>query len=187
MFLFILGWKRVAIKPAGPRSSYRTYRWQQYFYDLWRSGRGNRAAYPGTSNHGLGRAVDVLTTVMAAAIRSIGGKFGWSWDEGQRAGEWWHFRYVGGFRRPNPGPSAKYPVLRKGSGGLGQRLHVKRAQRRLRGHLRTTKIKTDGDFGLLTQRSVRRFQREHNLKPDGVIGKRTWIALRKSPKKRSRK
>jgi peptidoglycan hydrolase-like protein with peptidoglycan-binding domain len=186
MMLFIYGWKRVVIRPAGPRSSYRTLRWQRYFWNLFQAGKGNPAAYPGTSNHGWGRAVDVLTTLMAALIRRIGRIFGWSWDEGRRVGEWWHFRYVGGFKRPNPGPSLRYPVLKKGSGGPGQRAHVKACQRRLRKHLHTTRIRVDGDFGEMTKRSVRRFQRNHDLKPDGVVGRRTWIALRKPPRQRSR-
>lgn len=88
----------VWIKPTGSRSSYRTYSAQVYFWNLYQSGRGNVAAYPGTSNHGWGLAVDVPSTTMAYYIRKHGPHFGWSWDEGRRAGEWWHFRYVGGYR-----------------------------------------------------------------------------------------
>lgn len=88
----------VWITPTGPNSSYRTYEAQLYFWDLYRSGRGNVAAFPGTSNHGWGLAVDVATQQMAYYIRAYGRKFGWSWDEGQRVGEWWHFRYIGGYK-----------------------------------------------------------------------------------------
>lgn len=84
------------IVPGGPNSSYRTYPAQVYFWNLWKSGRGNPAAYPGTSNHGWGRAVDVKTVAMAAAIRRHGAKFRWNNVEGARVGEWWHMGYVGG-------------------------------------------------------------------------------------------
>jgi hypothetical protein len=35
----------------------------------------------------------------------------------------------------------------------------------------------DGDFGGETEIAVRRFQREHQLDPDGVVGSATWRAL----------
>lgn len=93
----------VWIKPLGPNSSYRSYAGQQYYWNLWLSGRGNRAAYPGTSNHGWGNAVDVATPQMAYYIRKYGRRFGWSSAEGDRAGEWWHKTYVGGYKRkPDP-------------------------------------------------------------------------------------
>ena len=42
------------LRPTGSKSSYRTYAEQEYFWNLYQSGRGNLAAHPGTSNHGLG-------------------------------------------------------------------------------------------------------------------------------------
>lgn len=97
----------VWIRPNGPNSSFRSYAAQIYFWNLYRSGRGNTAAYPGTSNHGWGRAVDVLTPQMAQMILAYGHLFGWSHAEGARVGEWWHFTYVGGAvappkRKPDP-------------------------------------------------------------------------------------
>lgn len=103
----------VWIRPLGPNSSYRTYESQQYFWNLYQRGDGNVAARPGTSNHGWGKAVDVATQEMAALIRRYGSKFGWSWDEGRRAGEWWHFRYIGGYVAPKPDPFAGYPADEK--------------------------------------------------------------------------
>lgn len=97
----------VWIRPNGPNSSYRTYAAQVYFYNLWKAGRGNTAAYPGTSNHGRGDAVDVLTTAMAYYIRKYGHLFGWSHAEGAQVGEWWHFTYVGGYKR-KPAPKPRY-------------------------------------------------------------------------------
>jgi uncharacterized protein (TIGR02594 family) len=39
------------------------------------------------------------------------------------------------------------------------------------------KLKPDGDFGQRTHDAVVRFQREHGLVTDGVVGPRTWAAL----------
>lgn len=184
MRLYIWQRWRIDIQPAGPRSSYRSLRWQWYFWNLWKAGKGNLAAYPGSSNHGWGLAVDVLTMAMANAIRRVGKLFGWSWDEGRRAGEWWHFRYVGGFDRPNPGPSLKFPVMRRGSGGPGQARSVRKIQKRLQAHGR--RIKVDGRFGKGTHKKVRRFQRNNGLKADGIVGKKTWKKLNMSKRRLKR-
>lgn len=80
--------------PAGPNSSARGRPAQDYFW----THQPPPAARPYTSNHGWAIAVDVLTRAAAAFIMAHGARFGWSWDEGQRVGEWWHFRYVGGFK-----------------------------------------------------------------------------------------
>ena len=60
------------------------------------------------------------------------------------------------------------PILRRGSKG--------EAVRMLQGLL---DIKTDGDFGPITENAVRAFQRKNDLVVDGVVGPRTWAALDK--------
>lgn len=35
----------------------------------------------------------------------------------------------------------------------------------------------DGIFGLLTEEAVKKFQKFHNLKVDGIVGAKTWAAL----------
>lgn len=52
------------------------------------------AAYPGTSNHGLGKAIDVSNRVAQTWIQKNGESYGWSWAEGRSVGEPWHFTYV---------------------------------------------------------------------------------------------
>ena len=92
-----------AIRPQGSISSYRDLAGQRRMRAYW-CGRGQcrKAAVPGTSNHGWGLAVDVATG-NERWLRDFGLRFGWSHDEGQRVGEPWHFRYVGGFE-PAPDP-----------------------------------------------------------------------------------
>lgn len=94
----------VWIEPTGPNSSYRTYAAQQYFWNLYVTHRGNLAAHPGTSNHGLGKAVDVKTPLMVAYIKRYGATFGWKKVEA--FGEWWHYNYVGGYTPAKVDPLA---------------------------------------------------------------------------------
>jgi D-alanyl-D-alanine carboxypeptidase len=61
-------------------------------------------AKPGTSNHGNGTAVDVADapgrslTYSSAGYRWMtvnAGSYGFSWDEGSKVNEPWHWRFVG--------------------------------------------------------------------------------------------
>lgn len=79
--------------PAGPNSSARSRKAQYFFY----THQPPIAAFPYTSNHGWGLAVDVKTRAAAAWLMQNGLTFAISHDEGQRVGEWWHFRYIGGY------------------------------------------------------------------------------------------
>lgn len=63
-------------------------------------------------------------------------------------------------------PSTTNPVLRRGDQGEA----VKRLQTLLT-------VEPDGDFGPITERFVRKFQKENGLEPDGIVGKLTWTAL----------
>lgn len=56
---------------------------------------------------------------------------------------------------------------------------VEMAQERLSAH--GYEIQVDGRFGPGTDNIVREFQEDHGLMPDGVIGPRTWKALKKDP------
>src|SRR5690606_41672203 len=41
-----------------------------------------------------GRAVDIHPAAIQNWFKANGRLYGWSWDEGRRVGENWHFRYV---------------------------------------------------------------------------------------------
>src|SRR4051794_6021128 len=72
-----VGASGVWLCPTSMRMSYRSFADQQYFWQLYKSGRGPLAATPGTSNHGWGIAVDVPSPAMQAAVRQHGHKYGW--------------------------------------------------------------------------------------------------------------
>lgn len=53
-------------------------------------------AYPGTSNHGWGRAIDLGGYTAAWSwLQGNAGRFGFSWATGKASGEKWHWEYVG--------------------------------------------------------------------------------------------
>lgn len=62
------------------------------------------------------------------------------------------------------------PKLKRGASG-----EAVRTLQRLLG------VAVDGRFGLNTTTLVRRFQRAHGLKADGIVGPYTWDALEKDP------
>lgn len=43
------------------------------------------------------------------------------------------------------------------------------------------KVEVDGDFGPATEKAVIDFQKEKSLEPDGIVGPKTWAALRLAP------
>jgi hypothetical protein len=53
------------------------------------------AAYPGSSNHGWGRAIDISPSNVQNWIKENGEKYGWTWGEGRAVGEPWHFTFCG--------------------------------------------------------------------------------------------
>jgi hypothetical protein len=104
------------ICPTSSRTAYRTYAEQQYFWQLYTSGRGNLAARPGTSNHGWGLAVDVPSVAMASAINRYGASYGWQKRWSDAPSEWWHFKYAPQFdnhqgESPQTKPQHPYHVL----------------------------------------------------------------------------
>lgn len=85
----------------GVASGYRDLDAQRRYHNEYGPG---RAAAPGTSNHGWGRAID-MHGYTAAALRSVrkhAGRLGWSLATGDRIGEPWHIEYVGPLVLPTP-------------------------------------------------------------------------------------
>lgn len=146
-------------------AAYRSYAVQVYFWRLYQSGRGNLAAFPGTSNHGWGLAIDLASRRMREIVDQIGAKYGWSKRWSDAPSEWWHIRWRAGIWESDP-------VLRFGDHG--------RAVRRLQSELRARGFKSvavTGSFGRATLSAVKRFQAAHHLAHDGVVGPSTWKAL----------
>src|SRR6478735_8208619 len=96
----------VELRPTGSRSSYRPYADQQYLWNEYRAGRGNLAAKPGTSNHGMGTAVDLATPQMRSMVDRIGERFGWAKKWSDAPSEWWHLAHRSGvWSGKDPGPN----------------------------------------------------------------------------------
>lgn len=170
-----------AYRRVGRRSDWPSrYGSQWYFWGFWCAmGECGNAAWPGTSNHGWGLAVDVPAWVRSMIDR-YGARFGWCkcWSDAPH--ESWHLKYAPGKwkRRPNPGTNLRSPILRRGSGGLGQGRYVRYARTWLRRHGQKG-VRADYQWFTKGLRSkVRYFQRHHGIRSDGVVGPRTWRAFR---------
>jgi D-alanyl-D-alanine carboxypeptidase len=182
--------------PLGSMSSYRTYAQQVY---LWNSPphAHNTAwkAYPGTSNHGWGLAVDLATPAMRSCVDRIGARYGFSKRCSDAPIEWWHIRWSPVCNHSPPLPSPKpycrrgvkvgrhcKAVLRRGSHGPGVRL----LQRALRNE-GWCSTPLSGRFDGRTESNLKRFQRKRaHVRPDGVVGRRTWRAIERYRGGRSR-
>lgn len=78
---------------------------------------------------------------------------------------------------PRP-PHVEIPAtVKKGSKGPT----VKKAQTRLNVHGARPQLAVDGDFGRLTDKATKAFQKAHKLKADGIIGPITWPVLLAKP------
>lgn len=149
------------LRPTGSRSSYRLYADQEYFWEH----QPPLAAYPGTSNHGWGLAVDVAEPWMADWLSDHGREYGWAKTEA--FSEWWHYTFVGGVDFPT------FDVLKRGSRGK----RVRRFTRRLAFiHRKGGKSYLRRWYWRYTEKvekGIRAFQRAHDLKADGQIGPKT--------------
>lgn len=160
----------------GCDSAYRPYLRQVYWRTYWCAlAQCFNAAAPGFSNHGLGHAVDVPTWVQGW-IRLHGKRFGWLKTEAFT--EPWHYTWVGGYNRPDPGADLHSPILRLHSGGPGQNIYVRKVQKLLRGHGFKT-VDVDGSFGRSTAKAVRHFQKGQRIPVTGVVSPRVWKRLRR--------
>lgn len=101
-------WKRMAYafkkatgRTLGVTESYRNYTRQLMLWNLRQSGQyPYPVAYPGTSNHGWARAVDLNGYLYVGSypwrwLIANAPKYGWTWTTGKASGEPWHWEYTG--------------------------------------------------------------------------------------------
>lgn len=165
----------VTIIPLGGMSSYRTLSQQIYLWNhVAHPHDTNWVARPGTSNHGWGLAVDLGSHQMRSIVDAIGAKFGYAKKWSDAPGEWWHIKWAGfGIVAPRN----LYPTIRKGAKDSDA---IKRLQVYLRkkGYL-PAKWHVHRSYTLAVRRAVRKFQKNHGLPVDGIVGLKTWSYLRK--------
>lgn len=143
---------------------------------------GSNAATPGTSNHGLGINVDLESPRQRWVVDQVGHDFGFSKRWSDAAWEWWHITYKPDeyvkvdrvMRR-----ARRSPTLRRDARGKA----VRNLQYHLRRHgFQDVPRKDDperGHFDAKTERAVTDFQRKEGLTADGIVGLRTWRAIRR--------
>jgi hypothetical protein len=174
----------MALHEGEIRRAYREYEAQVKARAYWcAQGKCGNAAVPGTSNHGLGINVDLMTQQQRWVVDQVGHLFGFSKAWSDAPWEWWHITFrpgsyplVDAYRR-----RGAFKVLRRGMNG--KRVRTLQTRLRRRGHdLPKPGEKFYGHFGKATEDAVKAFQRNHNLHPDGVVGLKTWRKLAK-PKK----
>jgi len=131
----------------------RNERWYGGTVWAWRG--GVRVASPDVgSNHEDGMAIDLHPSAIQNWVIKNGLRFGWSWDEGKRNNERWHFRYI---------PSKDQY---KAEGYLD--------------HAAVQKVvgaEVDGKIGTGTVQKIKDWQKEHGLKVDGKVGLDTKKAM----------
>ncbi len=161
---------------------HRTMSRQQYFYDLWKSGRGNLAAAP-TPNapHIRSGRID-----HAIDFSNDGAVFTWLAKKGLGPvrtvrGESWHIELpVSRMRAYHAAHGSSDPMLRLGHKGPSvvklKRLLYSKGVRNFSGLRNSNRYIPY--FGKYTQAAVRRYQINHGLKSDGVVGAGTWRSLR---------
>src|SRR5699024_2511620 len=99
------------------------------------------------SNHEDGRAVDIHPAAIQNWFKRNGRLYGWSWDEGRRVGENWHFRYVPSLdQMKHEGPLDHAAVQR------------------------VVGATVDGKIGTGTVAKIKSWQKAHGLTADGKVG-----------------
>lgn len=156
------------LRPGGPDSSYRPYDRQVYWRSYWCGlGKCYNAAVPGTSNHGLGRAVDIPKAWEQAWMREHGAKYGWAKTEAPD--EPWHWTFIGGVGPFKPA----FDVLKHGDKGKRVVHYTKRLAYIRDEHGGRYLSRWYWKYKSPVVTSVHRFQLHHGLTPDGEIGLRT--------------
>jgi len=174
----------------------RSMKKQRELYDLYKSGKGNIAAFPGKSRHNYGLAVDFnrIKTVQGLGVypgalnadydNFMAGKKETLFQYGLRHsvnGEPWHIEPIetagvsiddiAWFSDVNDfvNTTTGYPQLEL-TEPFTKGNHVKFLQEKLM-------ITNDGIFGGDTENAVKNYQTKNKLKSDGIAGTGTWTLL----------
>lgn len=166
----------VTLVPTGSMSSYRTLAQQEF---LWNHSAHphdtNWVAYPGTSNHGWGLAVDLATTRMRQIVDQIGEKYGFAkkWSDAPK--EWWHIKWKpGNYHAVNNPP---YPVL-KTLKPWARGKAVLLLKKKMHKHGLTNFTVNTPVYGPAAVAAIKRLQKAHGLHADGIVGPKTWALLK---------
>lgn len=108
------------------------------------------AASPGHSNHGTGTAIDIHSTGIQNWFKNNGRNYGWTWDEGRKLGESWHFVY-----------DPSLDGLK--SEGLLDHAWVQKV----------VGASVDGKIGTGTIQKIKEWQKANGLTADGKVGSGT--------------
>lgn len=111
--------------------AYRNFARQVIARQFWcAQGKCGNAAEPGTSNHGLGTTVDLMTLEQRSAIDRVGEPFGFAKRWSDAPHEWWHIRWQDMGWKPRPDPLRK---LGKRQRAAAERLLFHRRERKAEG------------------------------------------------------
>lgn len=162
-------------RPLGAPGDLARGRWSQWAaWEKYQSG-GNLAAYPGTSNHGLGMAIDCGNSTQSA-INSWGANFGWSKQWSDAKSEPWHYLFSAAHATNVVAKWSQVLVndqIKLGDVGPG----VKALKDLMRAkHFFPYPSSTY--MGAPSVWWLKRFQKSRRLSADGVAGPATWAALR---------
>lgn len=127
-------------------------------------------AVPGTSNHGLGLALDLKEPYASGGpkhrwLEQNCAFYGWYW-EGAAFGEPWHWTFRGFPIRP---------MLRRGIKNQGNAVTAWQCVLRYDLHLSATAMKLDGIPGPLFEKYTKQWQKERGLVADGIVGDKSWV------------
>lgn len=175
--------------PMLATDTYRTYEQQVAV----REEKGVWAAIPGTSNHGLGLAVDWSSNINRDTsaehrwMEQNGPKYGWfnPWwavDDDPSNGQYepWHWEYVEVLDRMKGAPFVRFP----GTGEIGfgdDGAEVREVQTLLK-EIGYREIVVDGDYGMGTAVRVLSFQKQHGLTQNAVVGPKLLTTLKNASK-----
>src|SRR5699024_7454833 len=102
------------------------------------------------SNHQDGLAIDIHPGAIQSWTQKHGLLYGWSWAEGRRVGEAWHFRYIPSRDQMQHERPLDHAAVQKVVGA-----------------------EVDGKIGTGTVAKIKAWQKKHGLTADGKVGAKT--------------